>query len=198
MFIYMSWPFLFVAWCLPPERYCCIILIRWIHYSTLRWSYLTQEGPQDFMMTYQLQSHTCSHIVDMTSSADRQMEKQTDGQTDWQDETCITTFNSMGPNDAIWRQGSGSTLAQVMACCLTAPSHYLNQCWLIIRKVQWYSSEDNFTSNVSAINQWNKLGNYLYKIPLKSPRGQWVNPKELGHLWPLLLTWINFYPSMDK
>ena len=25
---------------------------------------------------------------------------------------------------------SGSTLVQVMACCLTAPSHYLNQCWL--------------------------------------------------------------------
>ena len=23
---------------------------------------------------------------------------------------------------------SGTTLAQVMACCLTAPSHYLNQC----------------------------------------------------------------------
>ena len=46
----------------------------------------------------------------------------------------------MGHNDAIWRQGSGSTLAQVMACCLAAPSHSLNQCWLIIRKVQWYSS----------------------------------------------------------
>ena len=29
------------------------------------------------------------------------------------------------------RQGSRSTLAQVMACCLMAPSHYLNQCWLI-------------------------------------------------------------------
>ena len=29
----------------------------------------------------------------------------------------------------------GSTLAQVMACCLTAPSHYLKQCWLIINKV---------------------------------------------------------------
>ena len=26
----------------------------------------------------------------------------------------------------------GSTLAQVMACCLMAPSHYLNRCWLII------------------------------------------------------------------
>ena len=32
----------------------------------------------------------------------------------------------------IWCQGSGSTLAQVMAYCLTAPSHYLNQCWLVI------------------------------------------------------------------
>ena len=26
-----------------------------------------------------------------------------------------------------------------MACCLTAPSHYLNQCWLIISRVSWYS-----------------------------------------------------------
>ena len=37
-------------------------------------------------------------------------------------------FISMWPSDNIWRQKSGSTLAQVMACCLTAPSHYLNQC----------------------------------------------------------------------
>ena len=27
----------------------------------------------------------------------------------------------------------GSMLAQVMTWCLTAPSHYLNQCWLIIK-----------------------------------------------------------------
>ena len=37
----------------------------------------------------------------------------------------------------------GSTLAQVMAqvmaWCLTAPSQYLNQCWLIISEVQWHS-----------------------------------------------------------
>ena len=29
---------------------------------------------------------------------------------------------------------TGSTLAHIMACCLMAPSRYLNQCWLIIRK----------------------------------------------------------------
>ena len=45
------------------------------------------------------------------------------------------TINSMWPSDAIWRQRSGSTLAQVMASYLTAPSHYLNQCWLIISPV---------------------------------------------------------------
>ena len=50
--------------------------------------------------------------------------------------TCV---NSLWPSDVIWRQRSGSTLAQVMACCLTAPSHYLNQCWLIISEVQWHS-----------------------------------------------------------
>ena len=28
-----------------------------------------------------------------------------------------------------------------MACCLTAPSHYLNQCWLLISEVQWHIRE---------------------------------------------------------
>ena len=48
-------------------------------------------------------------------------------------------INSLWPSDVIWWQGSRSTLAQVMAWCLTAPSHYPNQCWLIIIEVQWYS-----------------------------------------------------------
>ena len=67
---------------------------------------------------------------------------------------CIwLSFNSLGPNDAIWQQGSRSTLVQVMACCLTAPSHYLNQCWLIISGVHWDSPEGNFTKDTSAISQ---------------------------------------------
>ena len=40
--------------------------------------------------------------------------------------TAIETV--LWPNDAIWRQISGSTLAQLMASCMTASSHYLNQC----------------------------------------------------------------------
>ena len=61
-------------------------------------------------------------------------------------------LNSSGPSDAIWRHRSGSTLAQVMACCLMAPSHYLNQCWLIINKVQLHSSEGNFTRDILVIS----------------------------------------------
>ena len=52
-----------------------------------------------------------------------------------------TYINSLWPSNTIRRQGTLSTLAQVMACCLMAPSHYLNQCWLIISKVMWHSSE---------------------------------------------------------
>ena len=85
--------------------------------------------------------------------------------------------NSLWPSDAIWRQMSGSTLAQVMACCLTAPSHYLNQCWLIIRKVEWYASKGKFTRDNSAINHWNYLANQVPRISFKFPRGQWVKRK---------------------
>ena len=59
--------------------------------------------------------------------------------------------NSLWPSDAVWRHRSGSTLAQVMACCLTAPSHYLNQCRLIISKVHWHISKGNFIKDMSAI-----------------------------------------------
>ena len=49
------------------------------------------------------------------------------------DVSCGTRlFNSLCPSDTIWYWRSWSTLVQVMACCLMAPSHYLNQYWLAI------------------------------------------------------------------
>ena len=60
--------------------------------------------------------------------------------------------NSVWPSDAILRRRSGA-LAQVMACCLTVPSHYLNQCGLIISNSRWHSSGDNLTRDTSAINR---------------------------------------------
>ena len=40
--------------------------------------------------------------------------------------TALLPINSLWPSDAIWQHWTWSTLAQVMACCLMAPSHYLN------------------------------------------------------------------------
>ena len=58
-------------------------------------------------------------------------------------------LNSLWPRDMLWRHRSGSTLAQVMACCLMAPSHSPNKYWLIINgfcgqwiKV-WYHEANN-------------------------------------------------------
>ena len=37
-------------------------------------------------------------------------------------------INSLWPIDAIWHHRFGSTLVQLMVCCLTIASHYLNPC----------------------------------------------------------------------
>ena len=84
-------------------------------------------------------------------------------------------FNSLGPSDVIWRQWSWTTLAQVMACCLTAPNHYLNQCWLIIIGVLYHSSENSFAGIAQGINSGHEFEKDILKIIFKSPRGQWVN-----------------------
>ena len=51
----------------------------------------------------------------------------------------LTNVNWLWPGDTIWRHRAGSALAQVMACCLSAPCQYLNQCWFIINEVLCYS-----------------------------------------------------------
>ena len=60
----------------------------------------------------------------------------------------INKFNSLVPGDTIWWHRTWSTLVQVMACCLMILSHYLNQCWQIISKVQWQSLEDNILHDI--------------------------------------------------
>ena len=44
----------------------------------------------------------------------------------------IQYVNSLWPSGVTWWHRSWSTLAQVMTCCLMAPSHNLNKCWLLI------------------------------------------------------------------
>ena len=71
----------------------------------------------------------------------------------------ISEVYSLRPSDAIWRHRSGSTLAQVMACCLTAPSHYMtNVDWSSVRSCGihvWTISQETPHWVTSAINHQN-------------------------------------------
>ena len=49
--------------------------------------------------------------------------------------TNYIALNPLWPSDAVWWHRSGSTLLQVMACCLMALGHFLIQCCLIHREV---------------------------------------------------------------
>ena len=73
----------------------------------------------------------------------------------------LKCFNSLWPSHSIWRQGSRSTLVQVMACWLTAPSHYLNQCWLIISKVLWHSYQGIIIRRSEDTNHKNMIENCI-------------------------------------
>ena len=61
-----------------------------------------------------------------------------------------------------------------MVYCLKAPSHYLDQCWLL-SEVWWHSPESNFTACVPATILYNESENYTFTITATYPRGQWVN-----------------------
>ena len=66
----------------------------------------------------------------------------------------FSKINSLWPCDAIRWNRLWSALAQVMACCLMARSHYLNQCWVIISEVLWHSIEGNSIRNSQDIYLW--------------------------------------------
>ena len=61
---------------------------------------------------------------------------------------CYVYINSLWHSGNIWWNRSVSTLPQAMACCLTAPSHYLNQFWFLISRVLRVITRDQFHRKV--------------------------------------------------
>ena len=70
----------------------------------------------------------------------------------------VTWHNSSWPGEVMWWHRSGSTLAQVMACCWRQQAISWTNVHLS-RKVfcQWRSPESNFTSTLDS-NPWNGNG----------------------------------------
>ena len=65
------------------------------------------------------------------------------------------------PSGAIWLHRDDLILVWVMAWCHQAPSHYLNQCWLM---VLWHQLESSFPGNLSDEYQ-NYILNLLPHLP---------------------------------
>ena len=98
-------------------------------------------------------------------------------------------FNSLMPSDAIWRQGYWTSLAQVMACRLTAPIHYLKQCWLIVnctlRNKLWW----NFNQNSNIFVDENAIENVICDFPNKLSRRQCFNDLFNNRHWTITCTY---------
>ena len=82
-------------------------------------------------------------------------------------------LNSLWSSEVLWCHTFGSPLAQVMACCLMAPSLYLNQCWFVTSTVLWHllTSKSNFKVSAHATILCNEFESYTYRITVISPRG---------------------------
>ena len=79
---------------------------------------------------------------------------------------------SLWPSDATWRQRSGSILAQVMACCLTAPMLTYYQ-WSPVTSILGQIHK-RCLNHQSLKSVWKlHVSNFI-----KIPRGQWFNQRK--------------------
>ena len=115
----------------------------WLAFYTTAWS--CESFPVTLDTTYHIdRGWQCSHLrAWILSSVSRVIYKIMLGKhthSHWRYAFGVTIWlNSLWPCGAIWRHRAWSTLVQVMSCFLTAPSHYLNQCWLTVSEVLWHS-----------------------------------------------------------
>ena len=119
-------------------------------------------------------------------------------------------FNSLWPYDAIWWHKAVLTLAHIMACCLSAPSHCLNQSWLTINKVRWNSREIpqpsitetswkiiNLKSHLN-LQKTNELGSHIrfsaigQNMSSKQPTSRcfWILSTRCWHFYPCWFSMI--------
>ena len=114
----------------------------------------------------------------------------------------VVRCNSLGPSDAIWRWRSWSTLVQVMACCPTTPSHYLNRCCVIISKVLWHNSEDIIIRSQwvnGAVHREHRPSSQLLSSGtcLQKVTG-WQEAQRRQNQWPVSVKWTVFHSLHRK
>ena len=96
----------------------------------------------------------------------------------------VLNITTVWPSKVLWWPISWLPFVQEVTCIHQAPSHYLNQCLLMITGILWYSFVGIFTDNIWIISQQNVFKFYTYEIGHISPRVHWVNPLRLNNaIW---------------
>ena len=62
-----------------------------------------------------------------------------------------------------------------MACCLSTPSHYLNQYWNLNKEVLWHSPDTHFTSSVQDTVLYNWFENHTFKRRARGDVFEWAS-----------------------
>ena len=88
----------------------------------------------------------------------------------------VLLINSLWLSDDIWWHKSCLGLDQEMAWCLTAPSHYLFECWLIFYRIIWnmFLCISKFLCTCTCISKSNVLSFNHKKIYLKMFISKWL------------------------
>ena len=77
---------------------------------------------------------------------------------------------------------------RVMTCYLMAPSHYLDQCWLIIKGVLWHPPESNFMHD--EVIKWKHFPcNWPFVWGIH--RSRWILHTKASLMFSLICVWIN-------
>ena len=68
-----------------------------------------------------------------------------------------------------------------MALYLTAPGHFVNQCWFIINEARWHLAEGNIGGAALDIAHYKEFTNHMFENTATSPMGKmcWTDPSDL-------------------
>ena len=76
--------------------------------------------------------------------------------------SCLIINSVLPSNTICWYIQIWVNMVQLMAWCNQAPSHYLNQCWLIIKGILWCLPERNLTWSAHKFNPQHVFRDYWF------------------------------------
>ena len=89
----------------------------------------------------------------------------------------VSYVNSLPSGDAIWRQ---PTMIRIKACCLTAPSHYLNHCLLQVIGIHPIQFQRNFTRYTG--KKYHSKSNFKRLLCMCQGIMRWPTKTSMRHL----------------